>query len=80
MTYFISYQRIYKIIDCVHKKIDFSNLVQTTPFWNNLNQVCSKAKQFKVLRAIEAKGINKISKTGCGHLCLKEENVSFICC
>jgi hypothetical protein len=49
--------------------------VRTTCFWNNFHQVRSKsnvwkAKEFKVLKAIKAKGINRVVKIGYGHICL----------
>ena len=50
-------------------------------FWNNLHQVLKidwKAKQFKVLGAIKPKGLNKTAKSSCGHICPRDENLSFI--
>jgi hypothetical protein len=32
----------------------------------------------EVLGAIKPKGLNRIAKIGYGHLCLKQENLSFI--
>ena len=52
--------------------------------WNNLNQVCSKskylkAKEFKSLWEQEIKkSTNMVAKICYGHLCLSDENLSFI--
>jgi hypothetical protein len=55
--------------------------VRTTRSWNNLHQVRSKSKDWKVkyffLEAIKPKGLNRIAKIGYGHLCLREENLPF---
>ena len=57
--------------------------MHTTRFWNNLHQVRSKskawkAKYLKILGAIKPKTLYRIAKIGYGHLCLREENLSFI--
>ena len=58
-----------------------SHLVSTARFWNNLHQVHSKPKylkaKLKVLGAIKPKGLNRIANIWWGHLCLREENISF---
>ena len=57
--------------------------MHTTSFWDNHHQVRSKAKswevkyKYNILRKSKAKGIHRIAKIGHGHLCQKEENLSF---
>jgi hypothetical protein len=57
--------------------------VPTKRIWNNLHQVRSKSKRLenqiilKVLGVSKPKGLNSITKIDHGHLCLREENLSF---
>jgi hypothetical protein len=51
-------------------------------FWNNLNHYVKirkfwKENNLKGFGASKPKGLNRIAKIGYGHLCLREENLSF---
>ena len=54
-----------------------SNVVRTTPFLNNIQQVIPKPNNVIVFGVNKTKGSKEIAKICYGQLCLMEENISF---
>jgi hypothetical protein len=66
---------------CIDKllNVDIYNLVHTTHLWNSIHQICSNSKpdKKKCLGERKPKGLSCTDKIKYGHLCLREENLSF---